>query len=109
MNDNLDWISRSCTALGLLVDTNFSVVLSDEVELVAVACIHNLGSEKGMLIFNDFGKVKNYINEINRLGYGFSVLEEPNLNESFDLNSFKDMFREWGWTGDESLKPNWMS
>ncbi len=61
-----------------------------------------------MLIFRSYGEIQPYAEEIVRSGYGYSILDEPRPDENFDLESFKEMFFDWGWTGEASSKPFWM-
>jgi hypothetical protein len=49
--------------------------------------------------------VRLYAETLKRAGYGFSVLDEPQPDEKFDLNAFKEMFLDWGWSG-VSLVPD---
>ena len=46
--------------------------------------------------------------ELIKLGYGYSVLEDPNELEVFDLNDYIEMFSDWGWSNAQTKEPNWM-
>lgn len=108
MNRLTDWISQACDALGLYADIGFLLILSDGHEIPTVARILSVGAENGMLVFSSYDQVRAYADEILQMGYGYSVLDAPLPNEKFDLASFRDMFTDWGWSGEATLKPDWM-
>jgi hypothetical protein len=85
--------------LGLGVDLDFTVVVGHEQALRAVARIHNVGMINGMLIFYAYDDVQPYADELVRAGYGYAILDEPLINEEFDLDAYRDMFIDWGWQG----------
>jgi hypothetical protein len=70
--------------------------------------IRNFGSENGILIVTDFDTITNYIDDITNLGYGFSVMTDPNNNERIELNDYIDVLKDWGWTGPEDKAPSWV-
>ena len=74
----------------------------------AVVRVRDLGAENGMLVVSDYDDVKAHLAEITKAGYGFSVLDEPSPLEGYDLESYAQMFRDWGWSGVESQRPQWM-
>lgn len=99
-----NWISRACDTLGLQADFPFFVDFGSGLKVRAIARIRNLGSRNGMLVFLNYDDVRPYADKILRAEYGYSVLDEPSANEVFDLDSFKEMFLDWGWSGpDESM------
>ena len=61
-----------------------------------------------MLIFRKYGDVKPYIEQLREAGFGFSVLDERSQAEIIDLQSFRRMYADWGWSGDPSERPDWM-
>lgn len=108
MNRLVDSILQACSALGLHADVDFSVVLSDGHELRTVARIRHVGAVNGMLVIGTYDEVRAYADELILKGYGYSVLDEPLANEAYDFESYKDMFRDWGWSGNEEQRPPWM-
>jgi hypothetical protein len=62
-----------------------------------------------MLIVRSYEEVQDMLEQLKQAGYGFSVLDEPHPGEDFDLESFREMFLDWGWAADESRKPAWWS
>jgi hypothetical protein len=61
-----------------------------------VVHIPGLGGPKGMLIFQDYDEVRPCADAIVRVGYGYSVLDQPRPDEKFDLATFREMFTDWG-------------
>lgn len=103
-----EWIERACGELGLRTELGFRVSLPDLPDVTTVAHIHDLGAANGMLIFSSYEEVRDLTKDLLKAGYGFSVLDEPSSEEEFDLASFKEMFIDWGWSGDLGQKPAWM-
>lgn len=95
------WISQACHALGLQVDLAYVVDVGDDREIRAVARIRGLGASNGMLVVRNYEDVRPYLETLARAGYGFSVLDEPRSDETFDLDSFRELFVDWGWSGSE--------
>ena len=101
-------LSRACSALGLRAELGFNLSLGEGIEVHAVARIPDLGAPKGMLVVNSFDEVKNFSQTLINAGYGYSVLSEPSEDEEFHLDSFREMFIDWGWSGEPKYKPQWM-
>lgn len=99
---------RACAELGLRAELGFKLSLPNRPEITTVARIHNLGAANGMLIFESYDEISSFTKELLDAGYGFSVLDEPLPQEQFDLDSFKEMFIDWGWSGELGRKPSWM-
>lgn len=93
------WIRQACDTLGLGFDLNYRVGLSGHCEVEALARIRGIGHRNGMLIVTSYDTVSPCGASLMAEGYGFAVLDEPRDGEDFDLQSFVDMFRDWGWTG----------
>ncbi len=108
MNRLSERLWRACSELGLQVELGFELTLSGGRELTAVALIRHLGAQNGMLIFKSYDEISSVTKELLDAGYGFSVLDEPSPNEEFELDSFKEMFIDWGWSGQLGRKPLWM-
>jgi hypothetical protein len=102
------WLWRACAELGLRAELDFTLQLAAVPLLTAIARVSNLGAPKGMLIFGDGEHIRPFETRLLSEGYGFSVLEEPPADEKFDVEVFRVMFRDWGWTGELSAKPDWM-
>lgn len=102
------WLVQACNELGLQIDTDITITLPDKRAVHAVACIRGLGAENGVLVISSYDEVKDYLDEISRAGYGFSVLDEPLAQEKYNLESYAQMFRDWGWFGIETQRPAWL-
>lgn len=61
-----------------------------------------------MLLFRTYDEVREVSQALQNAGYGYSVVDEPRPDEEFDLSSFQEMFRDWGWSGELGGKPPWM-
>lgn len=92
------WVQRACDEVGLKVDLDFDVTFPDGRDVRSIARIRDIGDENGMLIFSNYEKVRGCFENLILLGYGYTVFGEPGGNEVFDLESYKEMFSDWGWT-----------
>jgi hypothetical protein len=104
----VNWILKACDLLKLDASIGHTVSLSNDVLIHVVAYIPFLGGIKGMLLVDNYDVLRPYISELIELGYGFSVVDEPRLNEEFEIESFIEMFTDWGWYGDLTKKPAWI-
>lgn len=86
----------------------FSLSLSGGRHLTSFARIADLGAPNGMLLFRTYDEVRDVSQALQDAGYGYSVVDEPRPDEEFDLASFQEMFRDWGWSGKLGGKPPWM-
>ena len=104
-----NWLLRACTELGLSIELDFAFPLSDGRKLKVLARIVGLGASNGMLLVSTAKVLEGGVSEeILRADYGYSVIDEPRPDEEFDLDSFRDMFVDWGWCGEPSKQPHWM-
>ena len=89
-------------ALGIDVTAPFS--LSDPaggtVEFDAL--VHNFGSRKGMVLLHKWDKAKATLAVAQ--GYGYSCMS---LEGHLSSESAKQVLRDWGWSGPQSLLPPW--
>ena len=108
MSRLVNWLIRACNDLGLPAECDFEVVLADGVSLQSIVRIAYLGGQRGMLIFRSYEEIQPYAAELIRAGYGYSVLGDPREKEEFDLDSYVEMFSDWGWTGDRTSMPSWI-
>lgn len=102
------WILSACEVLELNVDFGFSLDVGEGHEIRAIARVRNVGSTNGMLVVSHYEEVRPFADAINRAGYGYAVLDEPRPDERFDLESFKEMFGDWGWFGSDAQRPRWL-
>jgi len=101
-------LSSACATLGLTFEPSYIVQIDENVALKTLARIRELGDDNGMLILTRYDEVEPFTRRLADLGYGFAVLGEPKDTEAFDLDGYKRMFRDWGWTGALGSKPGWM-
>ena len=94
-----EWLRRAGMETGISVIAPFKLSLPSGKEICAPALISHIGGREGMLIVVSFSDISDYVGEITSPGYGYSTLSEPAPNEAFDIEVFKDMFRDWGWKG----------
>jgi hypothetical protein len=91
------WLKQACMQLGVDLDVDYEVRLSDGVALQSVGRIRGMGGSNGMLVFDSYDSIRSYTQRIVEAGFGYTVLDEPAINESFELEVFEDMFADWGW------------
>lgn len=71
--------------------------------------LYNFGGFPGMVIVNDYSKIEKYRKKMGRIG--FSVLDSPKAIAPLTDEDKKDiinMLSDWGWTGSEKEKPDWI-
>lgn len=103
-----EWLWKACSALGLRAELGFRLVLPSGRELTTVARIADVGAPNGMLVFRSYDEVRDCTQALLDAEYGYSVIDEPRSDEEFDLVSFQELFRDWGWSGKLGGKPTWM-
>jgi hypothetical protein len=50
-----------------------------------------------MLVFYRAAEMWDYRHCLSSLGYGYTAYDEPGEDSLFDLELYKEMFRDWGW------------
>jgi hypothetical protein len=105
-----EWLSRAAKELGLRVHIGHQVALSDGTTLVAQAYFPDLSNPLGILVFEWSDAVDGSARgQLRAMGMGISTFGDPGPEERFDIDSYKEMFAEWGWTGPQDRKPPWMA
>jgi len=95
-------LTRACEELGITCDLDYTANLPSGCKVRAEVRIRGLGADSGMLIVTEYSDVKDISQELVDEGYGFCVLSAPPLpNEDFDLQVYREMFQDWGWSGQE--------
>ena len=100
-----EW-SQIADQLGLSIEVPFEIFLSSGKKISVDVLLKNFGGKGGMCIVCDFDKIGECTDELVNLGFGFSTLSEPDIGEEIDLESTKEMLRDWGWVG-SGEKPLW--
>ena len=101
------WLEKAARELEIDVRIRHVIEVSHGRQIVAVALLPDLGAKKGMLVFNSYDQIRELKDELVELGYGYSVLDDPRCGEVFGLDSFREMFVDWGWSGARSRAPQW--
>lgn len=105
----VDWLLQACSEFDLEVELGYRATLPNGVELQTVARLPKLGARNGMLLLHSYADLQGYARETVAAGYGYSVVSDPLPGEQFELDSFREMFHDWGWGGDTNAKPKWMT
>lgn len=90
-----DDIQQASDAFGLRADIGFVAEFADAQKVQTVARITAPSSKSRVLIFRRFEDVQPFISSLGAAGYGYSVLGEPRSDERFDLESWRETFRDW--------------
>ena len=110
MNRMQEWLRRAAKELGLRVHIGHQVSLSAGSTLVAQAYFPDLSNPLGILVFEWSDAVDaNAREQLRAMGMGMSTFGETGAEEQFDIDSYREMFSEWGWTGPQERKPRWMA
>jgi hypothetical protein len=102
-------LEKACAELGLSVKFDERISVNGKDNLKPLAHIESIGAPNGMLIFLSFEPIRSAGQDLCKQQFAYSVLSEPRPNEKFDLNSYKEMFVDWGWSGSPDAKPAWLT
>lgn len=109
MNRMQEWLARAAKELGLRVEIGRIVILASGRPVVSQALFPDLSCPLGNLVFrSDETPDASTRRELSERGFGISTFSEPRAEGVFDLDSYAEMFAEWGWTGNAAAKPTWM-
>jgi hypothetical protein len=108
MNKMQEHLLRAGNELGIKVIVPFELSLASGKKLSAEALLPELSNPKGIIVSQSMTDFLAICDELKKLGYGLSVYAEPSSNEKYDVENYKEMFIEWGWSGDKAKKPDWM-
>ncbi len=108
MNTQQDFLARACEDLGIRIVSPYDLELDEGAKIMAIALLPDLGGPKGMLIVKHFDALVGHTDHLVECGFSYSVLDDPLPNEAFDCESYKEMFRDWGWGNDKTKTPQWM-
>lgn len=101
------WL-EAARLLSLEVEAPCSVALPLDATVEAEVLVRHVGASRGMVIVRRYDDVRGRTRDLQAAGYGFSVMSDPRLSEGFDLQSYVDVLRDWGWSGDPARTPVWM-
>lgn len=91
--------------LGLRITAPAEIDLGNGDTIRADVLLLDFGAKNGMIVITDFNLVKRHLETLQRLGYGFSVLNEP--RDAYNREGFIDMLSDWGWSGNQPA-PDWV-
>jgi hypothetical protein len=94
--------------LNIQIAVPFEVQLPSGERVLAQVLVRWFGARNGMLIVNDSSAVWRLHDELEGQGYGFSVMDPPGLNEEYDVRDATDILEDWGWSGHDSKRPDWL-
>ena len=104
-----EWLARAAEELTVRVMIGYVVTLSDGRRLTSQALFPDFGGPFGTLVFRSQDSLDEAARrDLVAQGYGMSTFAEPLPNEDFDVDSYAEMFSEWGWTSAEAKKPAWL-
>jgi hypothetical protein len=101
-------LMRAGRDLGLRGQAPYRLDLPSGGEILAQALLPELGAPNGMLVVISLSDLGGMADHLLKAGYGYSVMDEPLPQETYDLDSFIEVFTDWGWAADASTKPEWM-
>ena len=103
-------LDRAAKELGLRVVIGYAAHLSNGAAIQSQAQFPDLGGASGTIVFDSQDTCDAETRrELAALGFSLSTFYQPSSDEDFDLGSYAEMFKEWGWTGDEHRKPSWIA
>ena len=110
MNRMQEWLARAAQELGVRIFSAYVAVLSNGKQIPTQALFPDLGGTFGTLVFDSTDVLDPEARrDLVAQGYSISTFSEPLPTEEFDLESYTEMFSEWGWTSNAMQKPAWMS
>lgn len=108
MNKQQEFLVRACAELDLEISIGDSIEISSGAFVYPLAHIKDVGGKRGTVIFSTFDNIGVPTSDLIDSGYSYSVYSSPAAEEEFDLDSYLEMFVDWGWAGSEEKKPSWM-
>lgn len=99
---------RAGVDLGIKIEAPFDLALKDGSVLRFEVLVKDFGAKLGMLITTDHTKIKKSKEELESLEYGYSVMSDYSTEDSYNLEGFKYMLKDWGWSGNPELAPVWL-
>lgn len=99
---------RASADLGIEIHEDFEVRLLSGDTFTAPILVSNFGGERGTLVIIDYGSIHHITSKIINTGYGYSTLDEPREDETYQRDAFIEMLSDWGWSGDRSNTPSWL-
>ena len=86
----------------------YRVELASGRRVLADALFPKFGAMRGMLVFYVWPATEGIENEVIDAGFGYTCFDQPSA-ESYDRANAMEMLCDWGWTGEPSEAPFWLS
>jgi hypothetical protein len=94
------WLLRAAKELGIRIVVGYAIPLPDGNSLLCQALFPDLGGALGTIVLASLDAPDIEIRRILKdKGYSTSTFAAPLPNEEFDLESYQEMFAEWGVDG----------
>lgn len=91
--------------LKIAVMAPYTALLNDGSLLEVSGWLKNFGPPMGMLVDDNYSLFASRAREIRSTGYGYSA----NLGAgAYDRSSMIEVLRDWGWSGPEKHRPDWL-
>jgi len=97
MTRKQEFLNRACNQFGLQLQTNISFVTPSGKKLVADAVISQPNRNFKMFIFGEAPNLSE-LEFVTGQGCGFTSFGEPLENEDFEIETYAEMFRDWGFS-----------
>lgn len=108
MSKLAEWMSRAALELGLRVHIQPTVTLSDGRHVQMTAHFPDLGTPDGIYVAMWEQVDVESQRQLHQNGIPVSLIGEPTERDTFQLDDYVEMFREWGWTATEREPPAWI-
>src|SRR5690349_2085674 len=92
--------------LGIQIHAPHEVKVGGRATIRAKLLVRHFGAARGMLVVGDEAEVAAHADQLQRMGYGYSVFLD---NATYTRRGFIRILRDWGWTGPEAARPAWLS
>jgi len=102
-----DHLKRVATELGMRIVSPFHTKLPSGLELTAEALFPDVGAPNGTVVVESNDSVAAIGRELKQMNYTLSSFAAPREKQEIDIESYKEMFREWSWCSTEIQPPSW--
>src|ERR1700744_248020 len=85
--------------LGVKIEAPFQLTLPDGTRLAFDVLVKEFGGDNGTVLVDDFLEIKPYVDQLARMGFGYSAYMQPPASEVYNREGYIELLRDWGWTG----------
>lgn len=103
-----EYLLRAGDDLGITVIAPFALELKSGSELSAEALLPEFGAPNGTIVCRSPNSYMTVMDELKNEGYTCTSFDDPLPKEEYDLESYKEMLIDWGWTSKARSEPSWM-